>query len=80
MACLLCHHVAIALQLRDVVDNAKQLPLRVDLGLAAQRESSQAALLRMAEHRLDQTHALGIDRAAFVAVDFLAHGAAVRVG
>ena len=72
--------LAVDLQFRHVVDDAEQLPLGVDLGLTAQRESPQAALLGVTEHGLDQAHALGVDRATFVAVDFLAHGAAVRVG
>jgi hypothetical protein len=62
------------------VDDAEQLPLRVDLGLAPQRESAKTALLGVTEHRLDEAHAMGINRTALVAVDLLAHGAAVRVG
>lgn len=73
-------HLAVDLQFRHVVDNAEQLPLGVDLGLSAQRESPQAALLDVTEHRFNQSHALGVDRAAFVTVYFLAHGATVRVG
>ena len=73
-------HLAIELQFGHGVDDAIQLPLRVDLGLTTQRESAQAALLDVAEHRLDQPHAMGVGRAALATVDFLAHGAAVRVG
>ena len=72
--------LAVDLQFRHVVDDAEELPLGVDLGFPAQRESAQAALLGMPEHRLDQAHAMGVDRAALGAVDLLAHGAAVRVG
>lgn len=70
--------LAVDLQFRHIVDDAEQLPLGVDLGFSAQRESTQAALLGVTEHRLDQAHALGVDRAAFGAVDLLAHGPAVR--
>jgi hypothetical protein len=73
-------HLAVELQFGHVVDNAEQLPLRVDLGVATQRESAQAALLDVPEHRFDQAHAMGVDRTAFGTVDFFAHGAAVRVG
>ena len=45
-------HLAVDLQFRHVVDNAEQLPLGVDLGLSAQRESSQAALLDVTEHQV----------------------------
>ena len=72
--------LAVELQFRHVVDDAEQLPLCVDLGLATQRESAQAALLDMAKHRLDKAHAVSVHRAAFGAVDLLAHRAAVRVG
>src|SRR5574337_361425 len=72
--------LAVQLQFGDVVDDAIQLPLRVDLGLAAQREAAQATLLDMAEYRLNQTHAMGVDRATVGAVDLLAHRAAMRVG
>lgn len=71
---------AVDLQFGHIVDDAIQLPLRVDLGLTTQSEAAQAALLDVAEHRLDQAHAVGIDRTAFGAVDFPAHGAAMGVG
>lgn len=54
--------------------------LRVHLGFSTQRESSQAALLCVSEHRFDHAHALGMDRAAFDAVDFSTHRTAVRIG
>jgi hypothetical protein len=77
--CLL-GHLAVWLKIGPVVENAEQLPLRVDLGLATQRKSAQAALLDVPEHRLDPAHAVGVDRTAFETVDFFVQGAAVRVG
>jgi hypothetical protein len=76
----LCGHLSVKLQLTHVVDDADQLPLRVDLGLTTQRKSTQATLLDVPKHRLDQSHAVGVDRTTFRAVDFFSHGAAVRIG
>ena len=53
-------HLSVELQFRHVVGNAEQLPSRIDLGLATQRETAQAALPDVAEYRLDQTHEVGI--------------------
>jgi hypothetical protein len=44
--------------LLDVVYQGEQLPLGIDLGLAAQREAFQALVLEVGEHRFDDGDAL----------------------
>ena len=60
------------------MDQREQLPLAVDLGLAAQCEPVQSLVVSdVAEHRFDHTQTLPVTFAAVVAVDALTHSLAV---
>ena len=53
---------------------AKELPLPIDLGLAAQRESVQSLVVAdVAEHRFDRREASAEQLATLIAVDLALH-------
>ena len=56
--------VPVMSELLDVVDQAEELPLPIDLGAPAQSEPIEPLVVpHIAEHRLDRPEALGILRA-----------------
>ena len=75
-AVLLC--ISMMGQLFDVMHQAVQLPLRVDLLLSAQRESREPLVVtQIAEHWLDRREPLPISKSAFRTIDPLLHPIAV---
>src|SRR3990167_7588296 len=66
--------VSVMRQLFNVVHQAEQMPLRIDLGLATQGESVQALVItQVAKHRLDGGHALPVQLSSERTVDRLLH-------
>ena len=66
-------------QLLDIVNQAVQVPLGVDLRLRSQREAIQALVVpKVGEHGLHDRDAPPIEPAAPVAVDCLLHALGVR--
>lgn len=57
-------------QFLDVMDEAEELPLRIDLFLSAQREAIESFVVpEIPEHRLDRGKPLAIKTSAFFTVD-----------
>ena len=52
-------------QLLDVVDEGKELPLRIDFSSGPQRESSQVVGVQIAEDRLDDAETPAVEQSPF---------------
>ena len=68
-----------ALQLLDVVDQCKQLPLGIDFASAAEREAAQPVVVQVPEHRFDDAEPPTVEQPPFRAVDPGLHGLGVGV-
>ena len=67
------------LQLLDVVDEGKELPLRIHFVSGSQRESSQVVRVQIAEDRLDDAVASAVEPAPLAGIDPVLHRRGLRM-
>ena len=72
--------ISVMRELLDVVNQAEELPLRIDLDAPAQREAVEPFVVaQVAEHRLDGGEAAAVGDTTFGGIDALSHARGQRV-